>query len=899
MIGKTIFHYKILEKLGEGGMGVVYKAQDTRLDRFVALKFLPSQLIATKVDKTRFIQEAKAASAINHPNVCTIYDIQESDGQLFIVMEFIDGKTLKDKKDNLSEKQKLEIGIQIAEGLAAAHEKGIVHRDIKPENIMIRKDGIVHIMDFGVAKVHTTAGVSRITKIGTTMGTLSYMSPEQVQGLDVDFRTDIFSLGVILYELFADESPYKGIHETALMYEIVNTYPEPISAINPEINPEIDLAILECLEKDPSERFQSAAEIARQLRRLKPESGKIKTNRNKVYSNTVSNISEKSKNSDSVDGSKKSSYKKIFLAASFLFVILFSVLITKWFLKEPVKEVRKYQLPAEYNFFVLSPDGKKVAYSKGNKLWIRYLNNSEPLEINNNKFVANILWSPNSSYIAYYTTEGNKHQLRRVSVNGTEDELIFEKEGNYFPKFWGFDDSILVNTWSYKTAINTILKVSADGGELKPILGGNSPLDTIKGNLSHVMELPDSKTLLLSNNTFNDNFIYTGSEIILQTNKKRTVIYNGPNRSFIGKPVYSNKGYILFPTHQLFRMLWDIMAIPFDLSSMKVSGNTFLVVRGANKLCVSQNGMLSYVKQNVEFIGQRLVMLTRSGEFIRNISQPKIGLGSPSFSPDGKTIVATCVENVGKFNLWLFDVSKNLEYQFTYGIQQAWEPSWSPDGKQIVFASGLDQADIYLQSTNGGTPAKPLIHTNKFEGYPNWSPSGKYILYTVTETQPLLQNDIWYLEVGNGKSPKPLFKSEFNETYPNISPDEKFVVFQAKKSEQTNIFVTDFPKADKQWQVSFGGGYYPQWIGSEIFFVNYNDDLMRVKVKTNPDFQFEKSTILFSADSAGVQIDGPTYQYTISPDGKNIIAVKNLNKSYPPSQVIVENWYEEFRNRKK
>jgi len=217
LAGQTILHYKILEQIGQGGMGEVYKAQDTKLDRFVALKFLPSQITASEDDKARFIQEAKAASAMNHPNVCTIYDIQENEGRLFIVMEFVEGMTLKDKKGSLSEKQILEIGIQAAEGLAAAHEKGIVHRDIKPENIMVRKDGIVQIMDFGLAKLYTSGNVSRLTKAGTTMGTMGYMSPEQVQGLDVDHRTDIFSLGVVLYEMLTGESPFKGIHETAIM----------------------------------------------------------------------------------------------------------------------------------------------------------------------------------------------------------------------------------------------------------------------------------------------------------------------------------------------------------------------------------------------------------------------------------------------------------------------------------------------------------------------------------------------------------------------------------------------------------------------------------------------------------------------------------------------------------
>ena len=227
-------------------MGVVYRAHDTNLDRGVALKFLPPHLSASEQDKARFIQEAKAASALNHPNVCTIHDIQDHDGQMFIVMEFVDGQTLRDKRGRINFKQAIDIGIQIADGLAAAHEKGIVHRDIKPENIMVRKDGIAQIMDFGLAKLKASdSKINRLTKEGSTVGTAGYMSPEQVQGLDADHRSDIFSYGVLLYELLIGQLPFRGVHETVLAYEIVNVDPPPMSSVKMEIDPNLDSIVLE------------------------------------------------------------------------------------------------------------------------------------------------------------------------------------------------------------------------------------------------------------------------------------------------------------------------------------------------------------------------------------------------------------------------------------------------------------------------------------------------------------------------------------------------------------------------------------------------------------------------------------------------------------------------------
>src|SRR5258708_20188223 len=278
MIGQTISHYKILEKLGEGGMGVVYKAEDTTLKRTVALKFLPQHVSASETYKARFLLEAQAAAALNHPNICTIHSIEEHNGQTFIAMEFVDGQTLREKRGTINLGKAIEIGIQVADGLSIAHEKGIVHRDIKAENMMVRKDGIVQIMDFGLAKLRASRA-SRLTKEGSTVGTAGFMSPEQIQGQDTDHRSDIFSLGVLLYELFTGELPFKGVHETALMYEIVNVDPVPMSAVKPELDPELDRIVLECLQKEPDERYNSVKDIAKDLKRLKRESSRQRMSR--------------------------------------------------------------------------------------------------------------------------------------------------------------------------------------------------------------------------------------------------------------------------------------------------------------------------------------------------------------------------------------------------------------------------------------------------------------------------------------------------------------------------------------------------------------------------------------------------------------------------------------------
>ena len=278
MIGKTISHYKILEKLGEGGMGVVYKAQDIKLDRIVALKFLPKHLLCDSEAKVRFEHEAKAASALNHTNITTIHEIDEFEGECFICMEYVEGKSLKKLSEEkaFSIKEVVDIAIQVCEGLAIAHERGIVHRDIKSDNIMLTTRGQVKIMDFGLAKLR---GSTKLTKTGSTLGTMPYMSPEQVKGIEVDQRSDVFSFGVVLYEMIAGQLPFKGEHEAAIIYSILNETPEPLARYKSGVSTELQNIINKALAKDKGLRYQHADELAADLKRLTSASSPVPATR--------------------------------------------------------------------------------------------------------------------------------------------------------------------------------------------------------------------------------------------------------------------------------------------------------------------------------------------------------------------------------------------------------------------------------------------------------------------------------------------------------------------------------------------------------------------------------------------------------------------------------------------
>ncbi len=831
MIGQTISHYKILEKIGEGGMGIVYKAQDTNLDRFVALKFLPERLSNSEQDRARFLQEAKAASALNHPNICTIHGIEEHNGQMFIDMELVEGQTLRDKKGSISFKQAIDIGIQLAEGLAVAHDKGIVHRDIKPDNIMIRKDGIAQIMDFGLAKLR---GVSRLTKEGSTVGTAGYMSPEQVQGQDADHRSDIFSLGVLLYELLTGQLPFRGVHESALMYEIVNVDAPPMSSVKPEMDPSLDAIVLECMEKDPNERTQSVKQVAIDLKRFKRESSRTRASmvRPAMAQSSVSR-SDETKRSAAFTKHERWYWAGALVIAVGL--VLYGVMTRRADGSSERLPVR-FTIPPPAKAVIVnsavSPDGKKIAFtaiSNGfRSLWIRPLNGLEAQLLQGTENAAFPFWSPDGRNIGFFA-DG---KLKKVDHSGGQSVVICEA-----PNGMG-------GTWSKRGEIlftpgtsDGLFLVSAGGGIPKRV----TSVDSSKNESSHRWPcfLPDAKHFL---------FIIVGA--IDEDDKAYLASIDDTSRVFV---VTSNSN-ILFaePSHILFSNNRTLMAQSFEPGSGRLLGEPFPIANNVGTFPLIQLGDFSYSPAGILTTGlgrgvnRRYAWFDRKGTS-QGTACPPGNYFDIGISPSGNQAVIQKVDvQTNNSDIWTLDIRRNLISRFTFDEAIDDDPAWSADGKYIYYSNAAGTAyDVYRKAANGiGTP-EMITKPGKSQKPRDCSMDGKYLLYEVTD--PITHLDAWVLPLNEPDKAFPYLQSTFDEMYPQFSPDGKWVVYASNESGKFEIYVQSFPAGSGRWQVSTNGGSQPRWRrdGKELFYVASDLKMMSVPIRSGAAFDFGLAEPLF------------------------------------------------------
>jgi Tol biopolymer transport system component/predicted Ser/Thr protein kinase len=901
MIGETISNYRVVEKLGEGGMGVVYKAEDMKLDRPVALKFLPPHLAASEQDKVRFIQEAKAASAINHPNICTIHDIQENEDQLFIVMEYVEGQTLTEKKQNLSQKLAIEIGTQIADGLAAAHEKGIVHRDIKPENIMVRKDGIVQIMDFGLAKL---AGVSRLTKEGSTVGTAGYMSPEQVQGQEVDHRTDIFSLGVLLYEMFGGELPFKGVHETAMAYEIVNVDAPPLSSLRQEIDPQLDAIVLECLAKEPDERYQSAKEVSKELRRFKRESSRQLVSRisqahQPVRSATMVAAARDEPVAESSGGAKgngaltkRGNYLWMGLAGALLLALIGLGIA---YVSAPSVEKKTFRAallaPAGsyYNTEVgghvaISPDGNTLAFvavdSTGiQRLWVRPLEHlvATPLAGTDGAYYP--FWSPDSRSIGFFA-EG---KMRRINAAGGPPLTICDA-GSGRGGAWNDDNVILFAP----TNADGIYRVPAGGGDPEPV----TQLDSLRNEQNHRWPhfLPGGKDFLYVSQTRRRG-VGTQDAVHVSTlegGESRLLFHAASNVAYA-------EGYLLYVRES------SLVAQPFDPGSFELTGDAYPVAEQVQYSQARSKGIFSvsasdvFVYQSGEAGAAQMVWLDREGKQLSAIAEFK-----PTYfavlSPDGRRVAYDDYDSESRnYDVWLYDLDRDVNTRFTFDPGLDVVPSWSPDGNRITFSSDRNgQVEVFEKHYSGAEDERLFVSVDREAYVTSFSPDGRFAALSVREGTAGTW-DLWILDLEGDRTPIRFVEGEFSEWIGAFSPDGRWVAYQSNESGRYEIYVRSFPEGEGKWQISRGGGTGPVWRkdGKEILFDSENGKLMAVDIETDgPSLQVGMGRVLFDLDSR-VQLA----VYDISPDGSRFLAsVSTSERSVNPVTLVV-NWESQLQGQ--
>ncbi len=895
MIGETINQYKITSHLGTGGMGEVYLAVDSKLDREVALKFLPLGMAADGEVKARFLQEARAASALNHPNLCTIHDISDHDGRMFIVMEHIDGATLRDRKENLSLAQILEIGAQMADGLSAAHAKGIVHRDIKTENVMVRKDGIVQIMDFGLAKLR---GVSRLTKEGSTLGTVGYMSPEQALGQDVDHRTDIFSLGVVLFELLTGQLPFQGTHEAAIMYEIVNVDSPPPSALKPEIDPELDRIVLECLQKDPDERHQAAKEVAKDLRRFKRDSGRKRVSRISQVRPSMSAVVPRQ---DTAPHETMAAIPRVrresgrlpwIIAATATAIALGLAFMLYGSAPDERPVVRSHILPLEGTNLVspnggnlaVSPDGTKIAFvardsSTGEDyLWVRPLNSAIPLKLANTKNAYYPFWSADSRQLGYFANG----RLRKIAATGGPSLTICDiKQGR--GGSWNAAGDIIFSPQQVGSAI---YRVSDDGGDPTPV----TKLDTTEQDYTHrwPLFLPDG-----------EHFLYWKRTETESGGEKDAIcvasLYGGIQKVLIR--AQSNIAYAA--GHIMFLREGTLMAQPFDAGSQTLEGDAFPIAEevyfardwSRGDFSASSTGVLAFQSGAFQ-VGGVLILRDRTGVVVDSVGT-RGQQYNPEFSPGEKRVAVELKDpQSGKIDIWIHNLERGIKTRFTFDSGDNLCPVWSPDGREIAYVlidSGMSQ--IYTKDAEGVQPRRLICEEDTPQCFTeSWSADGKHIVYVRMKNGNL---DTYVCRVADGEIVMALADTLFNEDWPELSSDGRWLAYSSDESGRTEVYVTAFPGPGTKWQVSTNGGDRPRWPsdGDELFYLDNTDRIMVAEVNgTGSALKVGKVEPLF-----GVHPFGRGGIYDVSSDGQRFMVNIRTDAGRRSVVTLVTNFDQELR----
>jgi len=894
IIGQTISHYRIVEKLGEGGMGVVYKAEDTKLERTVALKFLAAHLLNEDEAKERFLREAKAAAGISHANICHVHEIGEEGGKTFISMAFLEGASLEDRiaKGPLALKDALDIARQIAEGLEAAHEKGIVHRDIKPANIMVDAKGHATVMDFGLARL---TEASRLTKVGSAVGTVAYMSPEQAQGMDVDGRTDLWALGCVLYEMVSGQRPFQGQYDQALLYEIVHEEPVALTGLRTGVPIELELLTSKCLAKDADDRYQSAKEIVVDLRTL---AEKLKSGRSTILrsAHLTAGVSAAMPAGLAVSPAetlppdavvmKRSSKRALQALAAVLAVALLGLAYAYVAVPESERPLRRFSFSHEgLSFANISPDGRYIVFAAQSdgpySLWLRALGSetarrlagTEGLRLTRDGDGMVGAWSPDGQAIVF----GAADQLKRVSIDGGEParlcELPVTGQYAFLGASWSPDGERIVFSSG-----RDLWEVPARGGEPRILLEESGLAFLVPRFLP---EDGGSRCLVYT--------VWDGGyelEVMDLNTGDRTRL--GPGWG----AAYAPSGHLLYSQ----TLQGGLTATPFSLETLTAVGEAFPVDETGIIPSLSRDGVLVYTDTGVpRIVSGQMVVRNRSGEVLRAVGGQITGGDAPAVSPDGRRVAINAQDDI-----WVYDLDRDLGTRLTSSEGAERHPAWLASGRELSYT--LDPTGLAAQVADGSVEAKVLLETPARLFFFDWSFDDRFLAYVAGDPAGG-EGGIWYRERaadGSLSEPVSFLRTPSTERMPRFSPNGRYLAYRSDESGRPEVYVRPFPQGAGKWQVSTNGGSQPRWAadGTELFYV-VGSTLMAVSVSAEDSFTLERPQRLFeSTDLLSPQF---STRYDVFRDGQRFLTIAPAadvaGDAAPKSVRIVENWYEEFRDR--
>jgi predicted Ser/Thr protein kinase len=860
--GTRLGPYEIVSRLGAGGMGEVWSARDTRLDRSVAVKILPAELARDAQFRMRFEREARTISQLSHPNICTLFDV----GEDFLVMELLEGETLAERitRGPMPMSDVLRYGLQIAEALGRAHRMGIVHRDLKPANVMITKAG-AKLLDFGLAKssapivnVDGATQQKQLTQEGTILGTFQYMAPEQLEGQEADARTDIFALGALLYEMATGRHPFEGKTKTSLIAQIVGADPKPLRDLAPLTPPAFEHVVARCLSKDPDERWQSAHDIAEELRWI-------------AGAGSGAGIAAP------VTARRRNRERMAWTLAAIMTVAVLAASFVAWRAVNRVQppSVMRFSAPntisarptGTYGIIAVSPDGKQIVYAgfvgTTKMLFRRAIDQFEAKPIAGTDGAVQPFFSPDGKWVGFFA----RHRLMKVALSGGQPiEIAHAAEPRGAD--WLEDDTIVFCPFYY----GGIERVPASGGTPVAVSTVNRPA----GERSHRWPnaLPGGKVVLYS---LGLGASWDNAKVVAQrldTGERKVIINGGCDARYV-------------PTgHLVYVRGTSLYAVPFDPEKLEVRGEAVEVTAGVanhsaggGEFAFSQNGMLVYFSPGVGGDeGGKLALLNRRGEPVP-ARLPSFPMVTPRFSPDGNTIVG------GRdWDIVTFDLTRGTSTRILHGPRSGW-PAWSPDGSRIFYASersgpwqiysrAADASDEEQRVSKGGDSTNPVAV----------GPDGREMLVRIDRKDT--GTDIGLMTMDGGVT---LFLStEADESPGALSPDGRWIAYHSDESGRDEVYVRPKDRSAGRWQISNEGGTEPHWVRQdEIAYMN-GTKLMVVAVKTDPKFSAATPQLLFERNLA---------DFDMARDGR-ILIVEGPDPSLSTGRLnVVVNWFDEIRKR--